>query len=65
VDSSWPGNALDAAPGCAILERVAKSFGVAFNKEAGDSVQLARAFTNAAAVSPDVVALLRSICGPI
>jgi putative ATP-dependent endonuclease of OLD family len=62
VNSSWPDSALAAAPGCAILEAVAKSFGVTFNKLAGDSVHIARAFNEAAAVDPEIVSLLKDVC---
>lgn len=42
VNADWPTRARCLAPGCKILEAVAKRFGVSFSKEKGDSEQLAR-----------------------
>jgi putative ATP-dependent endonuclease of OLD family len=46
VDSQWPTNAVDQAPGSQILERVAARFGVKYSKDSGDSERLARLLPN-------------------
>jgi hypothetical protein len=42
VEQGWEEQALSAAPGSVVLERVARRFGVAFSKDKGDSERLAR-----------------------
>lgn len=41
VESSWHADALSVVPGSAVLEKVARRFGVGFSKDKGDSEKLA------------------------
>jgi putative ATP-dependent endonuclease of the OLD family len=62
VEADWDRVAVDRAPGAAILDGVARQFGVRFVKENGDSARLAR-FLDRDAIPQELRRLLREIVG--
>jgi hypothetical protein len=60
VDDSWQADALSIVPGTMLLDKVVAKYGVRFNKEAGDSLRLARVLS-ATAIPAELIELLRQV----
>ncbi len=62
LEKSWPGHALEIAPGALILAKAAQGFGVTFRKDAGDSVRIAR-LMSPSSIATELKMLLEDIGG--
>jgi hypothetical protein len=60
IESVWPSQAQNLAPGTLVLERVAKRFNVRFNKASGDGARLAY-FIPASAIADELQDLLQEV----